>query len=1106
MMAKTWFDECHGALRGLAIVLTLCLVPFTASAQDDAPEKPKGGDFSMEDFESASFNAEVKALQAKQAIKRRGLISKMEALLAREPYYPQRARVYFQLGESYYQVKKYEYLLSREEFENRLEEYEEGRLTVKPDEPLEDYSISLSYYRKILAEFPDYPRIDEVIYYLGRGSLKAGKENEDRQLTRQGVSNFQKLEQNYPRSRFIAESILALAEYHFESNSLYPAKVKYEKIITHFPNKGMVDYARYKLGWVYFNLGDFEDAINTFHTVVERVSTGTTRGMIEFKDQALNDLVVCYAEVDDGWKLAREYFIKIIGEKEAYVKLLKLAQLYVGQDRDIEAVELYSHFIEYNPRNPDIPEYFDNILAVVDKSTDFALREQKVREMIKFFDKRNVWYEANQNNTSRVNEAFTMMETRLLQLAQHYHDHAQKKNSEASYRQAAKDYAQFLELFPESKHAYIVNFYYAEILYDPMKEYEQAITQYTQVIKRNSKGEVVEDSALGIVFAYQELMKKAGVVEDTGGKLKAVKLSASEVKKRSKPIPRTELHELELGLIEAGDQYVKLITALLKSNPEVKKKHPERGEMIPEISFISAQTFYKHGQFKEAIKRLEQLFEYDPTHKYAAYAVNTMLDCYVRLRYWDEIEQWATRLIDAKNFKIKSKRDLNKIRAVARGEKARDRAALKDYKGAIKDYMSVFKEFRKDDPSIAANALHAVGVIYQEARRLPEAIKTYQKLANTFPDNDRAPEAMNEIGLIYESQTQFRKAATALEALVKKFPKYATAADSLRNAGLIREAIGDTKGAIKAFTTYVKQFKNRDDIAVVDHRIGKILQDAGGKKNLIKAAKHFTSFAKREARKGEGANPDLVIEALTRAGHITKGLGKEERRKSKRKSMLKSARKSYTDAVTAYAALPAPTPVAQHFAAESAFELVEFQYETFVAATLDMKSMKRLGKSIGAKADLMTGAEANYFKILEYKDSQVSAGALFRIGKLYLDFAETLLNAPMPSNIPIELEDQYIAALEEKAFPIKEKSLGAFLNALRTAQELKAYNKWSKLSADYASKLNPDEFPISSEPAAQPVHFKNTLASNNLIRSLRRGNIIVPMIELKDDKKATPAN
>ena len=70
---------------------------------------------------------------------------------------------------------------------------------------------------------------------------------------------------------------------------------------------------------------------------------------------------------------------------------------------------------------------------------------------------------------------------------------------------------------------------------------------------------------------------------------------------------------------------------------------------ILEIMFIAAQVFYDHGQFAEAIKRLEKIFQYDPKHKFAAYAVNTMLDCYVRLRYWDEINQWATKLIDAKN-------------------------------------------------------------------------------------------------------------------------------------------------------------------------------------------------------------------------------------------------------------------------------------------------------------------------------------------------------------------------------------------------------------------------------------------------------------------------
>ena len=40
---------------------------------------------------------------------------------------------------------------------------------------MEDYGTSLEYYRKVLREFPGYGRIDEVIYYLGKGALKEGK-------------------------------------------------------------------------------------------------------------------------------------------------------------------------------------------------------------------------------------------------------------------------------------------------------------------------------------------------------------------------------------------------------------------------------------------------------------------------------------------------------------------------------------------------------------------------------------------------------------------------------------------------------------------------------------------------------------------------------------------------------------------------------------------------------------------------------------------------------------------------------------------------------------------------------------------------------------------
>lgn len=1057
-------------------------------AGQEAPKPLRGGDFTMDQFESAQFSDQVKQLQAKKSQIRNQTIAKLENLLQQNPYYDAKADIYFRLAEFYWEEQHYQYLLTREQFDKQMDQFERGTLTTKPNEPVEDYAVSLEYYRKILQQFPDYARIDEVIYYLGRGALKAGKERQDRELTKEGVSHFQKLVQNYPNSRFIAESHLALAEHYFENNSLYYAKTNYEKIINNFPDSPMYNYALYKLGWVYFNLTEFRKAIETFQNVVQIVGKGTTRGMIEFKDQALNDLIVCYAEIPEGWREAREYFVDVIGEEEAYKKLRKLAELYVGQDRDEDAIALYTHFIEHNETDPNIPEYYDNIIAVLKKLNDFSRIEAEIRELIRFFDKRNTWYVANTKNAEAVKAAMTLSENNLLFLANHYHQKAQKENSKAAYEQAAADYAQFLELFPDSKSSYIINFYYAEILYDPIQDFKKAIEQYGGVIQRDKKGEYVEDAALGIIYAYQELMKDAKLMEDVGtGTVKVVKLSADEMKKRSAPIERTDLHELERGFVDASDKYVELLTDLIK-DPEIRKKNPERGEKIPEIMFIAAQVYYNHGQFKEAITRLETLFEYDPRHKYAAYAVNTMLDCYVRLRYWDEINTWANKLIDAQNFSVKNKAELNRIRAIARAEKARDLTQEKKFDAAIDENMSVYKEFKKSNPELASTALYNVGVIHENAKRLPDAIDTYQRVVKEFPKEDMAPVAMFTIGVIYESQTQFEKAAETFEQMAK-FEKHEDTPDAIKNAGLIREAMADYDGAIRSYEMYMKTFKDRDDSIEVELHIGRVYEMMNTDAGRQKAASHFQSFVKKYGK--SPAQNERVVEALSRTGQVLKKIDKGKNRKD--------ATRLFEEAIKTFARVENPAKsYARNFAAQAAFELAEYVYDDFMEAQVDASNIRNLKKTLTTKAELHQKSEAAYANILDYKSGGVTAGALFRIGKLYYDFSKALFAVPIPEELPPELEEEYIFTLEQMAAPLEEKSLTSFQYAMQLAQELKVYNDWSKQSAEYAAKVNPDSFPVSSEPAVQPNHVKDTLLSANFVRSLRRGDVEVNIIEIKE--------
>jgi len=1083
--------------------------PAAPAASAAQPAKPKtatpegeaqGGKFTLDQFERSSMDQAVAEKQRQISVVRRQNIQKLLQLLT-NPHYENKDQVYHRLAEAYWEQGLYDYLEKRREFEKASDQFQAGTLSERPTEPIEDYSQSLEYYRKILREFPQYPRIDEVMYYLGKGALKDGKSKKDRNLLREGVERLNRLVQNYPKSRFIAESYLALGEYYFETNSLYYAKTNYEKIITNFSKSSMYNYALYKLGWVYFNLHEFDTAIETFKKVVAQVAKAEGKGIIEFKNQAMNDLVVTYAEVDDGWVHAKDYFLKMLTEEQAYKKLRALGDLYVGQDKDIYAIQLFRHFIEREKTTPAVVEYYKIILDIYKKTNDLAALDQTTLEVLDYLKPNGTWWTANSTNQQALDDANGLCEQHLSFLANHYHREAQRLNKADLYKKAADKYALYLTRFSDSKQAYIVNYYYAEILYDQLKDYKAAGEQYQKVIARDTKGEYVEDAALGVIYCYEEQMVAAGLQERAKkGNIEVVKV---DPKKLEAPIPETDLNPLEVEYIKASDKYVELLRELIK-DPEVRKKNPERGEKIPEIMYIAAQVYYRHGKFQDAVSRLKVLFDYDPSTKFAAYSVFTLLDCYQRLQQWPRVEEWARKLIAAKNFSVKSEKDLKKIVAVAMTENARFLSEGHNYDEATKEAMRVYEEF-KGNEDMSSKALFNVAALYESQKNTDAAVKTYLRVVREFPKSDVAPEALFTVGLIYESQTEFEKAAATFEDMERfktgakekeptdeeKKKVYANTqkqiSDSLQNAGLIREALGQYKDAIEVYQKFVKLFPNHPDTPKVDLRIGLVYEMMDNAASYKKAHDHYQTWLKKPYK---GVGPQ-VVEALTRAGADLKKIDAVGQRKAASALFSRSIEAfgklgENADALTA----------AKAYAAQAAFELADYSYDDFnalkIPSTLDPKILK---KALLVKAEAQVKADKAFNSVMDYKSGGWSAGALFKIGLLYYEFAHQLFDVPVPEGLPVETQDEYRLVLEDIARPVEEKSLKAFERALKLAHDEKVYNKFSKACGQYAVKVNQDTFPVAGDDQVKPDHEKDTLASISFIRTLRRGNFEVKMIE-----------
>jgi len=1122
-------------------------------SSDDALKK---GEFNYERLEQLGFSKKEQELQMKKSQARRDMIKTMEGLIERSGgRMDNAADIYFRLAETWWDETHYQYLIERAEYDKVNDSFEKGLTKVKPAQPVENYQRSIEYYEKVLQQYPNYARVDEVLYRLGKAALQQGKALGDKVLSNKGVQYLNQLVQKHQSSKYIPQTHLALAEHFFEANNLTLAKMNYERITQNFKSASMYNYALYKLGWVYYNLREFRRTIETFQAVVKEIGNDKAGGKIEFRDQALKDLVQAYAELDRGWPEAKDYFANIEGDKAMWGRLEKLAEIYVSTDKDDNAVELYTHFIENKQTDPRCVDWHEQIIDVRKKIGNFPDVEAAMRKFLAFTDERtSPWVSANRQNGEYMDKQARMGESFLLYIANHYHQLAQKTEEENKsldaakpyYEKAAGDYKEFVRRYPNSKKAYIVNFYYAEILFDQLHDYAGALGGYKQVIAKDPGGEYVEDAALGVIYSVEELMRKAHVAYKDGkwvddptappllavneeGKTQVVKggkkaeLTEDQIKGMQVPKKEQNLHPLEKDYVMAADTYVDLMFAA-KKRCEEKKKDCGKGKKVPEIMFLAAATYYERGQYPLAIERMEKVYSFQEDNKVAEIAVRTLIDIYARHKDWPKIEEWARKMLARKNRIVLDKKDLRKYVAVSVAEQAVDLAKRTppDWDGAHAKYDTILREFKTEEPEMAAISLYNKAGLYSLQKDDKKAIETYERVVKEFPKSKIAPEAMFNIGVTYESQTAFKDAADAFLNMAK-FRDNADAAQALINAGQILTALQEYKAAAAAydkFQTVAGNLKGDDENTqrlkglVADAEMEKAhVFDKMGADGLKQSNTVYAGIANKF-----GGRPDLQIESL---GRRVEGLRLENAAKN-RKDLIKAA----DEAVRKFADPKAAAGRAPFFVAQAMFYKSEYDFDDFQALTLkDVKKMTGLLPMLQKKAEALKKAESSYLKVSD----QVAAGggkawaaaSMFRVGLLYFNFKEDLFNAPIPPQIKgnDELEQAYRAEIEKIAMPIEAQSESALRNAINVAHNLGVYNKWSKEAGDYAAKVNPEAFPtVEKDPnlpkattAVSANKPTDAATSAAFVTSVRRGKFTVsfkPKIaeEKKNDKPKAKDN
>ncbi|MFO0663832.1 MAG: tetratricopeptide repeat protein, partial [Polyangiaceae bacterium] len=204
---------------------------------------------------------------------------------------------------------------------------------------------AIENYTLLVNDYPNYPALDEVLYYLAYEYEQASDLSNARRV-------YYDLIKKRPDSKYVPNAYLAFGELFFNEAQGDPSKWDlardaYQEVIKYPVEKGnkVYGYAWYKLGYVYWNKGEYQNALNAFKKTID---FGTQNSQLpnaaKLAESARRDIIPVYA-MQGNPRAAYGFFHPLSGDQGGNEKTYKmmddLGMNYLDTGHYPEAIELY---------------------------------------------------------------------------------------------------------------------------------------------------------------------------------------------------------------------------------------------------------------------------------------------------------------------------------------------------------------------------------------------------------------------------------------------------------------------------------------------------------------------------------------------------------------------------------------------------------------------------------------------------------------------------------------------------------------------------------------------------------------------------------------------
>ncbi len=860
-------------------------------------------------------------------------------------------KVLMRLAEWYFEEAEDRFIQELELYDKKLNQADSLIVQADLKEPVRDFSKSLHIYNRVIEEFPHSNLIDDAYYNKGFILEEIGEIDSALQIYKFVIDEF-------PESRYTPESMMRIAEYYFNppQNNLDKA-IEYYKEIIQFKESPKYNAALYRLGWSYYRLSDFAQAVSYFTLLVQDIQRTTGMDIDQrfsspaLQDEALEYIGLSFLE-EGGIEGAAEYIKSLDTPDFGFDVIRKIGDVYMNEKEEYEnAIAAFSKLLKLYPNHAELPRVHEKIVFCYRYLGHNRLTYLARDQLFNTYKPGSPWWLKHEKEETR-DAAHEIAERAIRDNISLLFQQADLNRDQDLYRLAVADCKKYLRTFPTDSSASRIHWNMALTMDTKLKQYDDAFEEYMKLC------DLYWDSKYQRYAAENAIALAKDAVESGENKISSrdslTNVDFENIKGdvlsifNYRPIPLTQN---EKKLIRAYNNYIKF--------------YPHEQETIKILSNAGA-LYFNNNLFEQALRNFNTIIKHFPDYE-GIYDVHfQVLESYFGKGDYRSAEIVARRITKFSDVDDELKQRAQRRMAESIFLAAKVYSDSSDHLQAGNEYLRVVEEVPNVD--FAALSLFNAAWEYDRAKEYNRAVKTYNYLIETRGESAYKYSAMNNMAIDYTELGEYKNAAITYERLSKISQDTTQIHDALYNSSVCFVQAREWEDAIRINQNFVNKFPDSEDSDDLFYDIATYYLRLD---NLEKANEIYGEYA------AKFPESPRVVETFFHRGKYYED--KEE----------------FEKAITEYEKAVAMNDVFQqrsletndYFAAEALTKATMIRYKEFRAIefTLPLAQMKN---SKEKKKSLLIDIVDDFTKVASYGTIHLYE-ATFNIGMAYEEFAKT---------------------------------------------------------------------------------------------------------------------